>query len=314
MNPEISVVMPTFNRCDTLQVVLPAILNQHTRRPYEVLLCDSGSTDGTAELVAAQQQALAERVHAPELRYLVGPNKGRSGARNLGIGAARGKLILFVDADIIADPGLLEQHAQTHERFADTHPGSQPCAVVGREVQIDSLEEYERVCGQRALQRTLHPDRRKRLSWLFFLTGNASVPLATFKAVGGFDEAFVGYGHEDLELGYRLENAGIALVYQAAAINYHWHPVGFEERCRKMHMAGVSTVRFYNKHRDPSIRLKLGWNPLSLGLHAVLRRLPWLVGWLEGLRASRRWASEILLQFHYLNGLREGLATLGKAA
>ena len=308
MTPEISVVMPTFNRCDTLAVVLPAILEQATRRPYEVLLCDSGSTDGTAELVQRLQLDLAKRPVAPVLKHLTGPNRGRSGARNMGINAARGRLILFVDADIIADPELLEQHARTHERHADAHPGGKPCAVVGREVQVDDLDEYQRVRGNRSLQRTLHPDERTHLSWLYFLTGNASVPLETFKAVGGFDEAFVGYGHEDLELGYRLEQAGITIRYQYSAINYHWHPVGFEERCQKMRLAGASTVRFYAKHRDPRIKLRLGWNPASMALHWVLAHLGFVRRWVEA-RVEKRFWSELLLQYHYLTGLREALTT-----
>ena len=80
-------------------------------------------------------------------------------------------------------------------------------AVVGCEVQVDSYDEYLRKSEHPAQRDPLHPPTRKRLSWLYFLTGNASVRRADLERVGGFDESFTGYGHEDLELGYRLEHA-----------------------------------------------------------------------------------------------------------
>lgn len=295
MLPELSLVVPTFNRRETLAVVLPSLLEQKTRRPYEILLCDSGSTDGTADLVAS--------FHDPRLRHLVGENRGRSGARNLGIREARAPLVLFTDADIIADPHLVEEHFRIHEGQAA------PCAVVGREVQVDTLQEYERVRGDLGQGRTLHPDARKTLSWLYFLTGNASVPRAALEAVGRFDENFTGYGHEDLELGYRLRRHGLQIRYNPRAVNYHWHPVGFEEKCQKMRLAGISTVRFYNKHRDVRIKLLLGMNPLSLTAHWILSRTRWFLPFLEARQGSRFW-SEILLQYHYLCGVQEGRRSL----
>ena len=86
MSVKISVVIPTYNRVDKLREVLPTLLNQ-TMHPddYEILLCDAGSTDGTAEYV--------QSLNAPNLRLLVGPNTGRSGARNRGIDNAQGETV-----------------------------------------------------------------------------------------------------------------------------------------------------------------------------------------------------------------------------
>ena len=76
MNPVISVVIPTFNRRETLERVLPLLANQTLPADqYELLLCDSGSTDGTAELLA--------ELAIPNLRHIrPAENRGRSGARN----------------------------------------------------------------------------------------------------------------------------------------------------------------------------------------------------------------------------------------
>ena len=109
-------------------------------------------------------------------------------------------------------------------------------------------------------------------------------------------------GHQG---GYRLLKAGCRLHYNAEAVNYHWHPVPYEEQCQKMFLAGKSTVRFYKKHRDLKIPLIMGMNPLSLGVHALMPKGGWLY------RALERWAAggsklgrDILLQHHYVSGIR----------
>ena len=71
--PEISVVIPTYNRLDTLAYVIPTLLAQDLApSDYELLICDSNSTDGTAEYLAG--------VHAehPQVRHLPGSYTGRA--------------------------------------------------------------------------------------------------------------------------------------------------------------------------------------------------------------------------------------------
>ncbi len=287
---KISVVVPTFQRRDSLEVVLPSLLRQSfDPDQYEILLCDAGSTDGTEELI----KELDDR----RLRFLPGPNAGRSGARNRGVRSAKGDLILFTDADIIADSGLLMQHYDTHLAF----PGD---AVVGCEVQVDTLEQYE-LFSQDPQKYARHKVERKFVPWHYFLTGNASASKADLLRVGLFDEGFTGYGHEDLELGYRLLKAGCQLHYNAHAVNYHWHPVPYEEQCQKMFLAGKSTVRFYQKHKDLRIPFIMGMNPVSLGVHALLPQGGWLYRKLEKwAQSGSKLGRDILLQHHYVSGIR----------
>jgi len=287
----ISIVIPTYNRWNTLQAVLPTIADQsYPSDSYEILLCDSGSTDGTEEEVAA--------LGIPNLKFLKGENKGRSGARNRGIFAARGEIILFTDADILADRRLVEEHADIHAREAGI-------AVVGCEVQVDSLEEYRLAATNHDMRRHLHPSHRKQLKWLYFLTGNASVRREALLNAGLFDENFTGYGHEDLELGYRLQRKlGMKIHYDPAAINYHWHPTPFDEKCKKMHLAGVSTVRFHAKHRDPMVNLLMGVNPFSLLMHSVIPTNSRLMQRLARGASRPGLMREIVLQHHYLSGVK----------
>ncbi len=304
---QISVVIPTYNRIDTLREVLPTLLAQTIEsRAYEIIVADSESTDGTAEFV----QGLSQTLEPGRLSYRPGPYSGRAAARNAGIAMASAPIVLFTDADIFASPDLLECHLRVH---AAAGPNA---AVVGCELQVSSIDEY---CAQRdhpELRRPLHPMGRTRVSWLYFLTGNASVRRADLEAVGGFDESFTGYGHEDLELGYRLEKRGVELRYEARAVNYHWHPVPFEEQIGRSELAGVSTVRFYRKHPDVEVMAKLGMTPVSLALHSLLHAATPIRSAIERAGASEpsprknTWpyiARQIAYQYHYVSGVKRAL-------
>lgn len=292
----ISVVIPTYNRLDTLRYVIPSLLAQDVPADeFEIIVADSLSTDGTAEFLA---QTAAS---APHVRHLPGPYTGRASARNAGIAAATGPLVLFTDADIIASPNLLARHLDRHAR-----PGG-PRAVVGLEVQVNSYDDYLRKSARPSARDELHPRSRKTLDWLYFLTGNASAPRAELDRVGRFDEDFTGYGHEDLELGYRLKHAGVALEYEPLAVNYHWHPVPFDQQQGRMELAGKSTVRFYRKHPTLGVQAKLGMTPLSLVLHDVVDRAPAVKTWIEKNAAKPGFARTLSFQYHYLTGVKAAL-------
>jgi glycosyltransferase involved in cell wall biosynthesis len=293
--PRISVVVPTYNRLDTLRHVIPSLLAQDLRRgQFEIVVADSNSTDGTAEYLAGVAR------EAPFVRHLPGPYTGRASARNAGIAAAKGRIILFTDADIIASPDLLSRHLEHHDR-----PGTR--AVVGMEVQVVSYEDYLAKRADRARRTPLHGEKPKRLSWLYFLTGNASAPRAELDRVGRFDEDFTGYGHEDLELGYRLQHAGIPIRYEPEAVNYHWHPVPWDEQQQKYELAGKSTVRFYRKHPAFDVQLRLGMTPVSLALHRVVDSVPALKSWIEGNASKPGLARTLSYQYHYLTGVKAAL-------
>ncbi len=293
---EISVVIPTYNRLDRLRYVIPALLRSDLREDqYELVVADSNSNDGTAEYLAE-----VAREH-PNVRHLPGPYTGRAMARNAGIDAAGADIVLFTDADIIASPDLLSRHLQVHKARLGI-------AVVGLELQVATYEEYERLRDRPAERRPLHPSARKQLSWLYFLTGNASVRRDDLIRLGKFDESFTGYGHEDLELGYRIEADGMKILYEPRAVNYHWHPVGYQEQKGRMELAGRSTVRFYRKHPSFKVQANLGMTFVSLGLHGVLQRSPGLIARLDRAGAAKPGlARNIVYQYHYVSGIKDAM-------
>jgi hypothetical protein len=90
-------------------------------------------------------------------------------------------------------------------------------------------------------------------------------------------------------------------------VNYHCHPVPFDEQWGRMELAGRSTVRFYRKHPTFDVRLRLGMTPLSLALHDVIDKIPPLRRWIDDGARSPGIARALSFQYHYLTGIKAAL-------
>jgi peptidoglycan/xylan/chitin deacetylase (PgdA/CDA1 family)/SAM-dependent methyltransferase len=100
--PLISIVIPARNAAATLAQTLDSVLAQ-TEGDWEAIVVDDGSTDETAAIIAAYA------ARDPRFSGLTGPGMGVGNARNLGIAAARGKYLHFLDADDWNDPSFYEK-------------------------------------------------------------------------------------------------------------------------------------------------------------------------------------------------------------
>ena len=85
---KISVVIPSFNREKTIEKCIRSVMNQ-SYPPYEILVVDDGSTDGTIQKIAS--------LHIDMVRLLQQEHKGAQAARNYGIREAKGDYIAFLD-------------------------------------------------------------------------------------------------------------------------------------------------------------------------------------------------------------------------
>ena len=97
----ISVIIPVYNREKYIEECIRSVRNS-TYRNYEIVIIEDGSTDNTAAIC----RALAEK--EPAIRILEGVHAGVSAARNMGLEAARGDYVFFLDSDDIIHPQLLE--------------------------------------------------------------------------------------------------------------------------------------------------------------------------------------------------------------
>ena len=104
MNNLISVIIPVYNHSGTLEKCVGSIISQ-SYRPIEVIIINDGSTDGF-EVVAGKILAGMQR---PDLNVIIinQQNQGAPAARNRGFAASKGDLIIFWDADTVAEPAML---------------------------------------------------------------------------------------------------------------------------------------------------------------------------------------------------------------
>jgi glycosyltransferase involved in cell wall biosynthesis len=106
----ISVVIPLYNKRDFIEDTINSVFSQ-TVQPFEILIIDDGSTDGSYEKVIS--------LNLPVVRLIRQQNSGVSGARNRGIEEAKGDWIAFLDADDIWLPEFLKKMMELHQRFLD---------------------------------------------------------------------------------------------------------------------------------------------------------------------------------------------------
>jgi len=102
---KITVIVCTYNRCKSLPATLDSIAGQSFQAPveWEILVVDNNSKDQTSEVVED-----FSRRYPGRFRYLFEPRQGLSQARNAGVNAARGDILVFTDDDVTFEPGWLQ--------------------------------------------------------------------------------------------------------------------------------------------------------------------------------------------------------------
>lgn len=296
----LSVVIPTHNRAELLNRTLRALVDQNGASLFEIIVVDDGSTDETRRVVTGYETNNQVPVH-----YLYQPNRKQGAARNLGARTAEGDLLLFLGDDIVPAPGFLAAHLQAHRCRPDLQT-----AVIGHTAWPPSyrVTRFLRYIGEKGWQFgfSLIEDHQN-VPFQFFYTSNVSLRRCFFLTAGGFDEGFLEYGWEDVELAWRLSRRGMRLVYEPSAGAYHHHPTTFRSFCRRQEQVGRSAWYFYLKHPELADFLGVGRIPRyspwdRLGLESAA----WICGLLENRERpdlSRYFPD--LMTYYYVKGLRQ---------
>lgn len=215
----VTIAIPTFNNLDLTRQCLDAIEATAAPVPFDVVVVDNASTDGTPAFLKAAEAAGRLRAVLNE------ENRGFSAACNQGAALARGEVVLFLNNDTIPHPGWLEALvAELVERPETGVVGSKLLYADG------TIQHAGVVCGERDGEPfpyhvylcqpagAPHVSHRRELQ---MVTGAClAVRRELFERVGGFDEAFWN-GHEDLDLCLKARAAGAAVVYRPDSVVTH---------------------------------------------------------------------------------------------
>ena len=232
VRPEISLLVSTFERPAHLQRCLLSIACQKTDSPFEVVVTDDGSADGTRELVAE----FARTAKFP-VRFTTHTHDGfrLAQCRNEGVQASSSPYILFLDGDCV----LPADHIACHLKFRK--PGtavSGDCCRLEEDASATVDESMIRLGGFQHLAPRHELGRlakQHRKAWWYNLINHATKPKLVgnnigvwredYERINGYDERFVGWGCEDDDLGIRLKRNGVRIrSILNRTFTYHlWH-------------------------------------------------------------------------------------------
>jgi cellulose synthase/poly-beta-1,6-N-acetylglucosamine synthase-like glycosyltransferase len=224
-----NIIIPVYNGSKTVSKTLSAVDRQTVpHSDFEVIVVDDGSTDDTAKTVKA----------FPFVRLLSQANAGPAVARNSGARAAKGDILVFLDADCVPRPDWLERMLKPFEgsavvgaqgRYENPLPD-----WMARFVQLEIEERYARM--------------EKRESIDFIGSYSAAYRRDVFLSEGGFDERFRTASGEDPDLSFRLANKGHKMVFCPEAVVAHFHPTSLKKYWRTKFYRAYWRVRMYAKN------------------------------------------------------------------
>ena len=255
----VSVIIPCYQTLHALERTLASLEHQSwPRELLEVVVVDDGSNP---PLRIAPQPEL-------DLRLLRQPRRGfgLARARNKGANAAKHDILLFLDADILAEAELVAAHARWHQKVPDAltlgfcnyvsiagisrrelraHSGSFAELFAGQSFDVPWLERHMARTGDLTSH---HQDLFRAV------TGhNFAVSRTLFHYAGGFDESFTRYGGEDTEFAYRAQVRGALLVPVREALGWHqgrW----MDDRGSKDRALGQQAEKLAQLIADPGFR------------------------------------------------------------
>lgn len=231
---EVSVIIPSYNNRDYLVNTIQHLTRQDLpRRSFEIIVVDDGSDDGTRATIEEwtnqhRDELNFKYIYSPRSKpRKMGDANYRAGiSRNLGVKNANGRILCFLDSDILTPANFLSDLIEKHRHYDVIQ-----CKRLNLiSEKSDAVIRYEDVQPNTDIFSTegdywdkfyaLRDWSAVPFFWKYTCTYGLSIPAQLFKRVGWIRRGFIFYGFEDVELGYRLARVG-ARFHLNNMITYH---------------------------------------------------------------------------------------------
>jgi GT2 family glycosyltransferase len=236
--PSVSVVVCAYNAASTIDDCLESLERVHYTA-LEIIVVDDGSTDDTAARASAHRGVRLIRVD----------NGGLSAARNIGLHAATGDIVAYVDADVRVDPLWLTYLVQPF--------GASNVVAAGGPNVVPADDHWFAQCVARAPGAPSHVLFDDRIAE--HIPGcNFAVRRSALLAIGGFDRIFVRAG-DDVDVCWRLQERGGLIAFSPAALVWHHHRGQLTAYWRQQVGYGEGEAWLRLRHQNRFCRSGVAW-------------------------------------------------------
>lgn len=308
-SPICSVIISAKNEASRLASCFGSLASQRSRFPFEVILVDNASTDGT--YAAAKKLIEADRALRRNFHVYRERKPGSSAARNFGARKAQGQVLLFTDADCRLEPQWVEEMAAP---LLEKNPElDYPLAAVSGRTVSDFAHSGKPTFVEKYLDQLFDFWEADRLSaFPAFLpwapTCNLAVKREVFEGLGGFDTSWRNAAY-DVDLCWRLVLSGFVLGYAPDAVARHLRRRNLKGLIRQM-----ENYAFYNHSLLATYERTLGLSPVQTRKERIAGRGRRAVELLVSTRGPRQLGFRGLDLLSVASGLKGGLLARVKGA
>jgi len=229
----ISIIIPSYNAEKTIIQALKGLENQ-TRKDFEVVVVDDGSTDSSFELVKSYKNK-----SGLSIRLIKQQNAGPANARNIGVEHSAGDIIIFLDSDCLPPENWVEEMVRPlNYKIAGCNCGYKVRnkeSLIARYIDYEIAKRHEKLIG-------------KSIDTIG--TYSASFIKSVFNEAGGFDPKYKAASGEDFDFAFNVKKVGYDLFFIDKTFVYHHHPDSLKKYLKQQFSRGYWRVKMYLRNRD----------------------------------------------------------------